>query len=309
VQRAGDVIPKVIGPTPESKQNPNREKEFSLLEKLYSKEKKRPACPVCGAEVVKPEGEVMYYCSNAACPAQVHQRIEHFVSRGAMDIRGIGESQSAILLNEGLVNDVSDLYYLKDKKEQLLSLERMAEKSADNILNAIEKSKDTPLARIIFALGIRHIGAETAEILAGEFHSIDKLADASRERLMSIDTVGPKIAESIVAFFGQEENRRIIQRLKDAGVNPKAVKTEVEELPLAGQEFVITGTLEAFTRQEAEARIKALGGSTGSSVTRKTTCLVVGVEPGSKLARAQELGTTQLTEEQFLSLLEQKKWT
>ncbi|HUV76404.1 MAG TPA: NAD-dependent DNA ligase LigA [Dehalococcoidales bacterium] len=307
VQRAGDVIPKVIGPTPESKQNPNREKEFSLLEKLYSKEKKRPACPVCGAEIVKPEGEVMYYCSNAACPAQVQERLEHFVSRGAMDIRGIGESQSAILLNEGLVNDISDLYYLKDKKEQLLSLERMAEKSADNILNAIEKSKDTPLARIIFALGIRHIGAETAEILAGEFHSIDKLADASRERLMSITTIGPKIADSVVAFFHLEENKRIIERLKKAGVRlEEKVSARPEELPLTGMEFVITGTLESSSRQEAEAKIKALGGTAGNSVTRKTTYLVVGADPGSKLDKARALGTRQLNEEEFLKLLREK---
>jgi len=306
VQRAGDVIPKVIGPTPESKQNPNREKEFSLLEKLYSKEKKRPACPVCGAEVVKPEGEVMYYCSNAACPAQVQERLEHFASRGAMDIRGIGKSQSAILLNEGLVNDISDLYYLKDKKEQLLSLERMAEKSVDNLLEAIDKSKDRPLTRLIFALGIRHIGEETAEIIAKEFPSLEELANASREQLMSIPTIGPKIADSIIAFFRQEENRNIIKRLKEAGVRlEEAVKTEVEELPLAGQEFVITGSLEAFSRQEAEARIKALGGSTGSSVTRKTTHLVAGVDPGSKLARAQALGTKLLNEEEFIRLLRQ----
>ncbi|MFQ6121762.1 MAG: NAD-dependent DNA ligase LigA [Dehalococcoidales bacterium] len=303
VQRAGEVIPEVVGPI-KSKRS-GQEKEFSLLEKIYDNRKQRPACPVCGAEVVKPEGEVMYYCSNAACPAQVHERLEHFVSRGGMDIRGIGESQSAILLKEGLVKDVADLYYLKDKKEQLLGLERMAEKSVTNMLNAIEKSKGTPLARIIFALGIRHIGEETAEILAKEFHSLDALANASREQLMSVPTIGPKIADSIVSFFHQEQNRKIIKKLRDAGVRLEEEAVKPEELPLTGMEFVITGRLETFSRQEAEARIKALGGSTGSSVTRKTTYLVVGADPGSKLAKAQSLGIKQLNEEEFLNLLKQ----
>jgi len=304
IQRAGEVIPEVVGPI-ESKRS-GQEKIFSLLEKIYSKEKQRPACPACGAEVIKPEGEVMYYCSNAACPAQVQQRIEHFVSRGAMDIRGIGESLSATLFEKGLVKNVADLYDLKRKREQLLELEGMAEKSADNILNAIEKSKDASLARIIFALGVRHIGGETAEILAKEFHSIDKLAGASRERLMSIDAVGPKIADSVVAFFHLEENKRIIERLKKAGVRlEEKVSAKPEELPLAGMEFVITGTLESSSREEAETKIKALGGTAGSSVTRKTTYLVVGANPGSKLAKARALGTRQLNEDEFIRLLRQ----
>ena len=304
VQRAGQVIPEVIEPI-KSKRS-GEEKEFNLLEKIFDSKKQRPACPVCGAEVIKPEGEVMYYCSNAACPAQVQERLEHFASRGGMDIRGIGESMSAMLLREGLVKDIADLYYLKEKKEQLLKLERMAEKSVTNILNAIDKSKDRPLARVIFALGIRHIGEEMAEILAAEFHSLDKLANVSREGLMSIPTIGPKIADSIVAFFRQEENRRIIARLKKAGVKLEEEIAKPEELPLAGQEFVITGRLETFTRDEAEARIKALGGTTGSNITKKTTYLVVGANPGSKLAHAQALGTKQLTEEELLRLLEQK---
>ena len=304
VQRAGEVIPEVIGPI--KSRRSGREREFTLLKKMFDKEKRRPACPVCGAEVVKPEGEVMYYCSNAACPAQTQQRIEHFVSRGAMDIRGIGESQSAMLLREGLVKDVADLYYLKEKKEQLLKLEKMAEKSVTNILSAIEKSKETPLPRVIFALGIRHIGEEMAGILATHFNSIDKLAKASREELISIPAVGPKLADSVISFFRQKENRRIIDRLKKAGVRLEEEAVEPGELPLAGQEFIITGRLEAFSRQEAETRIKALGGSVKDNITRKTTYLVVGAEPGSKLARAQTLGTKQLTEEEFLRLLEQK---
>jgi len=182
----------------------------------------------------------------------------------------------------------------------------MGDKSAATVITAINNSKERPLARVIFALGIRHIGAETAEILAGEFHSIDELANASRERLMAIATIGPKIAESIAAFFGQEENKRIIKRLKDAGVRLEEEVVKAEELPLAGMEFVITGHLEAFTRQEAGARIKALGGSTSNNVSRKTSYLIVGADPGLKLARAQALGTKQLNEEQFLELLRQK---
>jgi len=303
IRRAGEVIPEVVGPIKGKRSG--KEKEFSLLEKIFDREKQRPACPACGAEVIKPEGEVMYYCSNAACPAQVQERLEHFASRGGMDIRGIGESNSALLLREGLVKDVADLYYLKEKKEQLLKLERMAEKSVSNMLNAIEKSKDTPLPRLIFALGIRHVGEETAELLAQHFNSLNKLANASREELMSIPTVGPKIADSIVAFFRQKENRKIIERLRKAGVKLEEI-AKPKEQPLAGMEFVVTGRLEAFSRQEAEARIKALGGSTGSSVTKKTTYLVVGADPGSKLAHAQELGTKQITEEELLRLLEQK---
>jgi DNA ligase (NAD+) len=302
IQRAGEVIPEVVGPI--TSKRSGQEKEFRLLEKLPKNEKGQPVCPECGGEVVKPEGEVMYYCANAACPAQAQQRIEHFASRGAMDIRGIGESLSATLYKEGLVRDAADIYYLKDKKEQLLSLEKMADKSVDNMLNAIENSKDRPLARVIFALGIKHIGAEMAEVLAEEFHSIDKLAEASREALMDIESIGPKIADSITAFFRQEENKKIIQRLRDAGVKlEEKAPVKPEELPLKDKEFVITGRLETFSRQEAEARVKELGGTAKDNVTRKTTYVVVGADPGSKLARARELGIEELNEEAFLNLL------
>jgi DNA ligase (NAD+) len=304
IRRAGEVIPEVVGPV-KSKRT-GKEEEFSLPDKLYNKEEKRPACPVCGAEIFRPEGEVMYYCSNASCPAQAQQRIEHFASRGAMDIRGIGESQSAMLLKEGLAGNVSDLYYLKDKKERLLQIERMAELSVDNMLAAIEKSKNRPLARVIFALGIRHVGSETAEILARRFHGIEALAKASREELINIEAVGPKIADSIVAFFHEETNQKIIERLRKAGVTLEE-KVKSEKLPLAGMEFVITGRLEAFSRQEAETRIKALGGTAKDNVTQKTSYLVVGADPGgNKLTKAQELGTGQIKEEELLSLLGQK---
>jgi len=243
----------------------------------------------------------MSYCTNVACPAQTFELLKHFVSRGAMDIRGIGEQMSAALLKAGLVKDVADLYYLTE--EQLLGLERMADKSVSNILAAIAKSKARPLANVIFALGIRHVGEEMAQILADYFGSIDALAKASQEELLAIPTVGPKIAESVFNFFRQEGNRRVIEKLRRAGVRLEERKAPPKALPLAGLEFVVTGRLEAFTRHEAEARIKALGGTVGSSVTRKTTYLVVGAEPGSKLDRAQALGTLLLTEEEFLRLL------
>ena len=303
VQRAGEVIPEVVGPI-KSKRS-GQEKEFSLPEKIFDSGKQRPACPECGAEVVKPESEVMYYCSNASCPAQVQERLVHFVSRGGMDIRGIGESMSAILFDKGLVNNVADLYYLK--REDLLGLERMAEKSTDNLLEAIEKGKETPLPRFILALGIRYVGGEMAELLARHFDSIDGLASASRDELLSIPAIGPKIADSIVAFFNQDENKTIILRLKDAGISPKGERVEPEEPRLADMEFVITGKLETFTREEAEERIKTLGGTFKYNVTRNTAYLVVGAGPGgAKLRRAQELGTRQLAGEEFLRLLEQK---
>ncbi len=184
----------------------------------------------------------------------------------------------------------------------------MGEKSVANILNAIEKSKDRPLIRVIYALGIRHVGYETAELLAQKFHSLDELAMASREELMSVSSIGPKIADSIIAFFQQEENLRIIEKLWKAGVKleEKVTVKPAEEQPLSGMEFVVTGTLQSFSRREAEDRIKTLGGSVGSSVTKKTTYLVVGAEPGSKLAKAQDLGTKLLNEDEFLKLIGEK---
>jgi DNA ligase (NAD+) len=299
IQRAGEVIPEVVGPIVSKRTG--QEKEFSLLEKLPKNDKGQPACPECGGEVIKPEGEVMYYCSNAACPAQAQQRIEHFASRGAMDIRGIGENLSATLFKEGLLKNAADLYYLK--KEQLAELEKMGEKSADNILKAIENSKERPLARVIFALGIRHIGEEMAEVLAGKYHSLDELAAAPREELMEISAIGPKIADSITAFFRQEDNLKIINRLKEAGVKLEEAASVRGELPLSGKEFVLTGRLESLSRSEAESRIKALGGAVKDNVTRKTDYVVVGADPGSKLARAQEMGITILNEQEFLKLL------
>lgn len=299
VQRAGEVIPEVVGPI--ISRRTGGEREFRLLEKVNDKEKGRPACPVCGAEVLRTEGEAMYYCMNAACPAQLQARIELFASRGAMDIRGIGESMSATLLREGLVKDVADIYYLS--KASLLGVERMGEKSADNMVRAIDGSKDRPLDRLIYALGIRHVGGETASVLAANYEDLGDLSDSEESSLMAIPGVGPKIAQSIAAFFRQEENRRILEKLKNAGVWPRK-EARTAGLPLDGREFVVTGTLQSFSREAAHDRIRALGGTVKDNVTRNTTYLVVGSDPGvSKVARARVLGTRQIEEQEFLELL------
>jgi DNA ligase (NAD+) len=292
VQRAGEVIPEIVEPI--VSRRTGKEKVFHM-----------PArCPVCGSEVIKPEGEAMHRCTNAACPSQALERIKHFVSRGAMDIDGVGEKLCQALFEAGLIKDSADLYYLT--KEQLITLERMADKSASNVLKSIEKSKDRPLDRVIFALGITHVGDQYAELLTEHFASIDALAKASEEELSIIVSIGPKIAEGIVTFFRQEGNRQIIEKLRKAGVRlerEKGKETKPEHLPLAGLEFVLTGKLDSFSRPEAEAKIKALGGKAASDVTRKTSYVVVGADPGSKLVKAEKLGTKTLSESEFLQLL------
>jgi DNA ligase (NAD+) len=293
VQRAGEVIPEIVEPI--VSRRTGKEKVFHMPGR----------CPVCGSEVIKPEGEAMHRCTNNACPSQALEKIKHFVSRGAMDIDGVGEKLCQALFEASLVKDAADLYYLT--KEQLLSLERMADKSASNVLNSIEKSKDRPLARVVFALGILHVGEQYAELLAEQFRSIDQLAEASQEELSALPSIGPKIAESIVAFFRQKGNRQIIKKLKRRGVRlerEKVKEARPEELPLAGLEFVFTGKLENFSRSEAESQIKALGGKAGSDVTKKTSYVVVGADPGSKLAKAEKLGVKTLSEAEFLDFLD-----
>ena len=294
VQRAGEVIPEIVEPV--ASRRTGKEKVFHMPKR----------CPVCGSEVIKPEGEAMHRCTNAACPSQALEKIKHFVSRGAMDIDGVGEKLCQALFEAGLIKDSADLYYLT--KEQLLGLERMADKSASRVLKSIEASKNRPLARVIFALGILHVGDQYAELLAEHFRSIDELAKASQEELSTIPSIGPKIAEGILTFFRQEGNKQIIEKLRKAGVKlekPQKVGEElVSSLPLAGLEFVLTGKLESLLRSEAEARIKALGGKAGSDVTKRTSYVVVGADPGSKLAKAQKLGTKTLTESELLQLLD-----
>jgi len=294
VQRAGEVIPEIVEPI--VSRRTGKEKIFSMPGR----------CPVCGSEVIKPEGEAMHRCTNTACPSQALEKIKHFVSRGAMDIDGVGEKLCQALFEAGLVKDAADLYHLT--KEQLLGLERMGDKSASNVLKSIEKSKDRPLARVVFALGILHVGEQYAELLAEQFHSIDQLAEASQEELSDIPSIGPKLAESIVAFFRQEGNIQIIEKLKKAKVKLKREKVKAakpKKLPWAGWEFVFTGKLDSFSRSEAEAKIKALGGKAGSDVIKKTSYVVMGADPGSKLAKAEKLGVKTLSEAEFLDLLDQ----
>jgi len=293
IQRAGEVIPEIVGPI--VSRRTGEEKIFNMPER----------CPICGAEVIRPEGEAMHRCTNIACPAQALEKIKHFVSRGAMDIDGIGDKLSQNLFNEGLITDAGDLYSLKDKKETLINLEKMAEKSVSNMLDSIEKSKGRPLDRVIFAIGIMHIGDETASLLVQYFNSIDELSRASREQLMEIPSIGPKIADSINAFFRQDRNLKVLDKLRTAGVKLESEVKKREDMPLAGEEFVITGKLGTLSRLEAEGKIKALGGKAASDITRKTTYLVVGADPGSKLARAQALNVPQLNEEQLIKILEE----
>jgi len=294
IQRAGEVIPEVLGPI--LSRRTGREEVFSM-----------PAyCPSCGDEVMKPDDEAMHRCTNAACPSQSLERIKHFVSRDAMDIDGVGDSLCQSLFEAGLVEDVADLYGLDGEK--LLNLEKMADKSVMNMLNSIEKSKNKPLAKVIFALGIFHVGEEYAELLAKKFHSIEDLANTNKEELLTIPSIGPKIADSVIAFFRQEGNKNIIKKLRRANVQLEEECTEIDysdALPLLGLEFVLTGKLESSTRYEAEERIKVLGGKSASDVTRNTSYVVVGASPGSKLAKAQSLGVKVIDETELLQLLTQ----
>jgi DNA ligase (NAD+) len=290
VQRAGDVIPQVVGPV--LSKRTGREQVFVMPER----------CPVCDTPVVRPDNEVMRYCPNPACPAQAFRWLTHFVSRGAMDIDGLGESWCYILLRGGLIRDPGDIYSLT--REQLVALERMGEKSADNLLRSIEASKHRSLTRLIFALGIRHVGGEIASILAKHFRSIDALARAEQEELEKIPTVGPRIAGSVYQWFRDAANLRVLDKLRRAGVRmaeeaPPAPPTG----PLAGLSFVITGTLASMPRSRAEELVRQLGGATSDSVTKKTDYLVVGEAPGSKLQKAQQYGTKLLSEQELMDLL------
>ncbi|HYM16331.1 MAG TPA: NAD-dependent DNA ligase LigA [Dehalococcoidia bacterium] len=291
VQRAGDVIPQVVGPV--LSRRTGKERRFRMPK----------VCPVCKTPVVRREGEAAYYCPNRQCPAQRFRLLEHFVGRGAMDIDGIGESLAWVLMERGFVQDGADLYRLKERRGDLLQLERMGEKSVDHLLASIEASKRRPLARVIVALGIRHVGAEVAEALATHFGSIDALTDASMDQIVEIPGIGATIAESLREFFSLEENRAVVEKLRAAGVNLREERGAAREGPLSGLTFVVTGRLDRFSRDAAESLIKRHGGAVTSSVTKKTSYLVVGAEPGSKLQKAQQLGTEILDEDAFAALL------
>ena len=289
-QKAGDIIPEVVTVLKEERNG--KEEPFSLPE----------VCPECGSRVVRLEGESASRCTGGLyCPAQVREGLIHFVSREAMDIEGLGPKVIEQLLNSNLVKDAGDLYYLK--KEQLTSLERMGEKSADNLLESIDASRERPLSRLIFALGIRNVGSRAARLLAGEFKSLDNLAKAQPENMTAIAEIGPKIAESVAAFFREEHNRQVIDKLKAAGVNMIEEGATSNGI-LAGKKFVLTGRLAAMTRSAAKEKIVELGGEVSDSVSKKTDYLVAGEDPGSKYEKAVTLGVPVLSEEEFLDLLE-----
>jgi DNA ligase (NAD+) len=289
VEKGGDVIPKVSGNIPEKR--PRGTKAFRMPSK----------CPVCGSPIDRPEGEAHYYCENSACPAQVQGRLEHFAHRGAMDIEGLGEALVEQLVQRGLVKNAADLYSLPQHRESLVQIERWGEKSTQNLLEAIQRSKNQPFHRVLFALGIRHVGAGVARILAQHFPNIRALQKASAEDLQSVSTVGPAIAESIVHFFREQHNRDIVRRLQQAGITMTASRPS--KGTLAGKTFVLTGTLATCSREEAKSRLEAKGGAVASGMSKNVHYLVVGNDPGSKLAKARQLGIPTLTEDEFLMML------
>ncbi len=291
VQRAGDVIPQVVGPVL-SKRAANA-KRFHMPTN----------CPVCRTPVVRGEGEVAVRCPNRQCPAQRFRLLEHFVSRGAMDIDGLGESIAFLLMERGFVQDGGDLYRLRERRDDLLAIDRFGEKSVDRLLASIDASKTRPLARVIVALGIRHVGGEVASVLATHFGSIDALIEAGIDQIVEIPGIGNVIAESVIEFFADDDSRALVEKLRAAGVNLRAEKGAAREGQLSGLTFVVTGHLERLSRDAAESLIKQYGGAVASSISKKTNYLVVGAEAGSKLEKAQKLGTTLLDEDAFAALL------
>ena len=289
VERGGDVIPKVIRVV-EDKNHPRGQRWFHMPER----------CPECATQVVRTEGEVDYRCVNANCPAKLRETILHFASRGVMNIDGMGDALVNQLTARGLVRNVADIYKLT--KADLLSLERMGDKSAQNVLDEIAASKKLPLERVIYGLGIRFVGERTAQFLAEHFGSMDALIDASEEELEQVDEVGPRIASSLAEFFAEPKNRELVKRLEEAGLTLSGKKKE-RGTRLAGKTFVLTGTLARHSRQDAKKLIEDLGGRVAGSVSKKTDYVIAGSDAGSKLDKARELGVPVLGEEEMERLL------
>jgi len=287
IERAGEVIPHVLKVVKPGKDR----KPFRMPTK----------CPECGSAIHHVEGEVAYRCVNAACPAKRKESLLHFAGRHAMDIDGFGEKIVDQLVDQGMVKDVADLYVLKE--EEVAGLERMAEKSAQNLLEEIEASKKNSLARLIYALGIQFVGERTGQLLAEHFSSVEELAGAKEEELEQVPEVGPKVAASIVEFFSEPANRQLVKKLWKAGVRPTAEKREVKSDKFAGKTFVFTGGLANRTREEAGAIVVEHGGKVSGSVSKKTDYVVVGTDPGSKYDKAKELGVTILSEGEFEKLV------
>lgn len=291
VRRAGDVIPEVVGPILADR--PTDAKKIHLP----------THCPVCGADVIKPEGEAIARCMGGLyCSAQVLEGIKHFASRKAMDINGLGDKVIELLINEGLVAHVTDLYFLK--VELLASLPRLGEKSAEKLVTAIASSKQTTLPRLLYALGIRDVGEATARALAEHYGDLNALMQASEEDLQTVMDIGPIVSTHIHAFFHQKHNREIINKLLELGISWPAIIISTQFKPLAQKTYVITGMLTSMTREAATAALQQLGAKVTNSVSAKTTAVIVGAEPGSKLQKAQELGVPVLSEAEFLKLVE-----
>ena len=295
VEKGGLVIPKILQSFPEKRTG--KEKVFKM-----------PGyCPVCASPLEREEGEAAWRCGNTTCPAQVERVIQHFCSRDAMDIRGAGPAVVKQLLAEKLIKDYADLYSLTEL--EVAELERKAEKSAQNLIGQIDDSRKRTLGRLLFALGIRHVGVHVAEILASRYKNLKEVGEAGEEELTGIDGIGPVVAHSIVTFFANAQNKKVIQKIEKAGVNVKRLKEEEPsgEQPFLGQTFVFTGELKGYSRKEAEDKVKKLGAKASGSVSKLTTYVVAGEAAGSKLKKAKELDVKVLSEEEFEKLLGKSK--
>jgi len=292
IEKGGDIIPKVVKPL--DRERTGREKRFRMITR----------CPSCGGPIYQPEGEVFYRCENLSCPEQLLRRLTHFASRGAMDIEGLGEKMVALLVEQGLVHSIPDIYRLGERREELIALPRMGEKSTDNLLAGIEASKKRPLERLLFGLGIRYVGAHVATLLASEIGSLWDLARMSAEELEEIEEIGPTVSHSIVTFFAQERNLQVLKELEKLGLSFASSRRArpAAGAPLAGKSFVLTGTL-SRPRDAVKAAIEAAGGRVTGSVSSKTDYVVAGESPGSKLAQAKKLGIRILDEDQLNQLI------
>ncbi len=289
IQRAGDVIPEVIKPVKQDRNG--SEEKFKIPQN----------CPVCGEPVKKPKGEAIHRCVNISCPARIKESIKHYASKGAADIDGLGDKIVEQLVDNDLINSIPDLYKLE--KEKVSALERMGEKSAKNLLEALDESKEISFSRLIFALGIRHVGEHLARVLAGEFTGLESLKEATAEELVSIKEIGPEVAESITNFFSNDKNIQLLHELQRVGVTYRLPEQTGHDL-LSGKKFVFTGKLDNYTRSEAQKRVEELGGRATSSVSAQTDYLVLGDNPGSKYERAKDLDVEIIDEEEFVQIIQ-----